>query len=178
MADSLQVPWPSLDGPYVDEFGSIDKDIHEAAGEIWHWAAAYAIPTLGDEASGQLALKKVCAKITERRAAGAIQIVNLRAYIQTAFKHEVLAQLKRHRSTNVELSADPKPDCGLPIDQKILVEQILARMDHEDRRITELLILGYSFEEIARKDGRRSNVLRSRHSKLLKRIKKELNVSD
>lgn len=178
MADSLQVPWPSLDAPYVDELGSIDKDIHEAAGEIWHWAATFAIATLGDEASGQLALKKVCAKITEKRAAGTIQIVNLRAYIQTSFKHEVLSQLKRHRSTDVELSAEPLPDYGLHIDQKILVEQILARMDHEDRRITELLILGYSFEEIARKDGRRSNVLRSRHSKLLKRIKKELNISD
>ena len=178
MADSLQIHWPSLDAPYTDEFGCIDKDIHEAAGEIWRWAASFAIITLGDEASGQLALKKVCAKITERRAARAIQIVNLRAYIQTAFKHEVLAQLKRNRSTDAELSGEPITDSGLHIDQKILVEQILARMDHEDRRITELLILGYSFEEIAKKDGRRSNVLRSRHSKLLKRIKRELNISD
>ena len=176
MADSLKIPWPSLDAPYVDEFGCIDKDIHQAAGELWHWAAAYAIATLGDEASGQLALKKVCAKITEKRTAGAIQIVKLNAYIQTAFKHEVLAQLKRNRSVDVDLSAEPVTDYGLDIDQKILVEQILARMNSEDRRITELLILGYSFEEIAKKDGTHSNVIRSRHSKLLKRIKKELNV--
>jgi DNA-directed RNA polymerase specialized sigma24 family protein len=176
MADSLQIHWPSLDAPYVDEFGCIDNDIHQAAGEIWHWAAAFAIATLGDEASGQLALKKVCAKITEKRAAGAIQIVTLKAYIQTAFKHEVLAQLKRYRSAEVDLSAEPG-DYGLDIDQKILVEQILARMDPENRRITELLILGYSFEEIAKKDGTRSNVIRSRHSKLLKRIKGALNVS-
>jgi DNA-directed RNA polymerase specialized sigma24 family protein len=174
MADSLQIPWPSLDAPYVDEFGCIDKDIHEAAGGIWRWAAAYAIATLGDEASGQLALKKVCAKITERRAAGAIQIVKLNAYVQTAFKHEVLAQLKRKRLANVDLSTEPLTDYGLDIDQKILVEQILARMDPEDRRITELLILGYSFEEIAKKAGKRSNVIRSRHSKLLKRIRREL----
>ena len=178
MADSLQVPWPALDAPYVDEFGPIDKDVHKAAGELWRWAAAYAIATLGDEASGQLALKKVCAKITEKRAAGAIQIVKLNAYIQTAFKHEVLAQLKHNRSTNVALSDEPITDYDLDIDQKILVEQILLRMNPEDRRITELLILGYSFEEIARKDRKRSNVIRSRHSKLLKRIKRELNVSD
>ena len=174
MADSLKIPWPSLDAPYVDEFGCIDRDIHEAAGEIWHWAAAFATATLGDEASGQLALKKVCAKITEKRAAGAIRIVKLKAYLQTAFKHEVLAQLKRNRSASVDLSAEPVADYGLDIDQKILVEQILARMGPEDRRITELLILGYSFEEIARKDGTQSNVVRSRHSKLLKRIKREL----
>jgi len=176
MADSLQISWPSLDTPYIDEFGCIDKDIHEAAGEIWSWAAAFATATLGDEASGQLALKKVCAKITEKRAAGAIQIVTLKAYIQTAFKHEVLAQLKRYRSADVDLSNEPS-DYGLDMDQKILVEQILARMDTEDRRITELLILGYSFEEIARKHGMRSNVIRSRHSKVLKRIKRALNVS-
>jgi DNA-directed RNA polymerase specialized sigma24 family protein len=177
MADSLQINWPSLDAPYTDEFGCIDKDIHEAAGEIWHWAAAYAINTLGDEASGQLALKKVCANITEKRATGAIRIVKLNAYIQTAFKHEVLAQLKRKRSVSIDLSSELLADYGLDIDQKILVEQILARMNPEDRRIAELLILGYSFEEIAKKDGRRSNVIRSRHSKLLKRIKEELNVS-
>ena len=178
MADSLQVPWPSLDVPYVDEFGPIDKDVHKAAGELWRWAATYAIATLGDEAAGQLALKKVCAKITEKRAAGAIRIVKLSPYIQTAFKHEVLAQLKRKRSANVELSAEPITDYDLDIDQKILVEQILARMGQEDRRITELLILGYSFEEIAKKDKKRSNVIRSRHSKVLKRIKTELNVLD
>ena len=176
MADSLQISWPSLDAPYIDEFGCIDTDIHEAAGEIWHWAAAYASATLGDEASGQLALKKVCAKITEKRAAGAIQIGNLKAYLKTAFKHEVLAQLKRNRSANIDLSAEPITHYDLDIDQKILVEQILARMAPEDRRIAELLILGYSFEEIARKDGARSNVIRSRYSKLLKRIKRELNV--
>src|SRR5689334_13277055 len=110
-----KLPWPSLDAAYTDEFGSIDKDVHEAAGEIWHWAAAYAIATLGDEASGQLALKKVCAKITEKRAAGAIQIAKLNAYLQAAFKHEVLAQLKRHRSASVELSEEIT-DYGLDID--------------------------------------------------------------
>ena len=176
MTDSLQIPWPSLDAPYVDEFGCIDKDIHETAGEIWRWAAPYATATLGDAASGQLALKKVCAKITEKRAAGAIRIDNLREYLQTAFKHEVLAQLKRNRLVDLQLPAEAVTDYGLNIDQKILVEQILARMNSEDRRITELLILGYSFEEIAKKDGTHSNVIRSRHSKLLKRIKRELNV--
>src|SRR5688572_31818519 len=123
MADSQQIPWPSPDAPYIDEFGCIDKDIHEAAGEIWRWAAAYATATLGDEASGQLALKKVCAKITEKRAAGAIRIVNLNAYIQTAFKHEVLAQLKRKRSASIDLSVEPVIDYDPDIDQKILVEQ-------------------------------------------------------
>lgn len=177
MADSVHISWPSVDAPYIDEFGCIDKDIHQAAGEIWHWAAAYAIAMLGDEAPGQLALKKVCAKLTQKRAAGDIQIVKLNAYIQTAFKHEVLAQLKSKRSVCVDLTTEPLADYGLDIDEKILIEQILARMNPEDRRITELLILGYSFEEIARKDGKHSNVIRSRYSKLLKRIRQELNVA-
>src|SRR5215213_9145593 len=163
MADSLQLLWPSVDACYVDEFGPIDTDVHKAAGEIWRWAAAFAVATLGDEASGQLALTKVCAKITEKRAAGAIQIVKLSAYLQTAFKHEVLAQLKQKRSGNVDLSAQSIPDYDLDVDQKILVEQLLDRMDPEGRRITELLILGYTFEEIASKGGKRSNVIRSRH---------------
>ena len=175
MADSTQISWPSLDAPYVDEFGCIDQDIYQAAGELWrNWAAAFAIATLGDEASGELALKKVCAKITEKRAAGAIKIERLKAYIQTAFKYEVLAQLKRVRSASVDTVEELVAEVDVDIDQKILVEQIMTRMDRENRRIAQLLILGYSFEEIAKQDGTASNILRSKYSKQLTKIRMQL----
>ena len=81
-----RIRWPQLNAPYLDELGSVDGDIYEAAGEIWPWAAAYSHTILGDEAFGQLLLLKVCAKITEKRAAGSIEIESLLPYLKTAFK--------------------------------------------------------------------------------------------
>lgn len=171
---SPQIPWPVLNAPYLDELGSIDGDIYGAAGEIWPWAAAYSIAILGDEASGQLSLMKVCARITEKRAAGSIEIESLLPYLKTAFKREVLAQLKQNRSVDLDSAAVSMSHFEMDIDRKILLEQMMRRMDPANRRITELLILGYSFEEIARKAGMKSNVIRSRHWKQLMKLKRDL----
>ena len=168
------IPWPALNAPYLDALGSIDGDIYGAAGEIWPWAAAYSISILGDEASGQLSLMKVCARITEKRAAGSIEIESVLPYLKTAFKREVWAQLKKNRSVDLESTSECASWFETDIDRKILVEQMLSRMDPANRRITELLILGYSFEEIARKAGMQSNVIRSRHSKQLMKLKRDL----
>jgi DNA-directed RNA polymerase specialized sigma24 family protein len=86
----------------------------------------------------------------------------------------VLAQLKRIRSASVDAAEELAAEVDVDLDQKILVEQIMTRMDPENRRIAQLLILGYSFEEIAKQDGTASNILRSRYSKQLARIRLEL----
>lgn len=176
-AKSPPLPWPVLNAPYLDELGSIDGDIYVAAGEIWPWAAAYSAATLGDEASGQLSLMKVCAKITEKRAAGSIEIESLLPYLKTAFKREVWAQLKHNLLIDLEPPSESASQFVSDIDRKILLDEMMSRMDPANRRITMLLILGYSFEEIAKRDGMQSNVIRSRHSKQLMKIKKALRES-
>lgn len=174
LANSPQIPWPPLNAPYIDELGCIDGDVYGAAGKIWPWAAAYSTAILGDEACGQLLLLKVCAKITEKRAAGSIEIESLLPYLKTAFKREVLAQLKHNRLVDLDPVSEWATQFESDIDRKILIEEMMSRMDPVNRRITELLILGYSFEEIARRDGMQSNAIRSRHSKQLMRIKRDL----
>lgn len=172
MLRSSQIPWPALDDSYVDQFGRIDRDVYEAAGEVWSWAAKFAETTLHDEAEAQVLLLKVCARITEKRAGGDIQIEKLTPYLRTSFKREVLARLKSQRLSSLDPGLELESDSDLDLDRKILFEQILARMDPANRRITELLILGYSFEEIARQDGTQSNVLRSKYSKQLAKIRR------
>jgi|ERR1041385_925490 DNA-directed RNA polymerase specialized sigma24 family protein len=176
MADSPQILWPSLDASYDDQFGRIDQDVHHAGGELWPWAAGFAWKTLHDEAEGQTILLRVCARITEKRAGGDIQVGKLIPYLRTSFKREVLARLKAQRLSSLEPGVELESDSDVDLDRKILFEQILARMDPANRRITEFLILGFTFEEIARKDGTQSNVLRSRYSKQLAKIRKELDV--
>lgn len=178
MADSPQILWPSLDASYVDQFGRIDQDVHHAGGEIWPWAAKFALSTLRDEAEGQDILLKVCARITQKRTGGDIQVEKLTPYLRTSFKREVLARLKAQRLSSLETDFELVADSDSDLDRNILLEQIIARMDPANRRITELLILGYSFEDIARQDGTQSNVLRSRHSKQLAKIKRELSEPD
>jgi len=174
MANLPRISWPALDASYIDELGRIDKDVYHAGGEIWPWAARFASLTLGDETAGQLTLLKVCAKITEKRANGSIRVENLNPYIKRSFKREMLARLKANRLADGNSALDRVTVSEVDLDRKILIEQIMSRMSAEMRRLTELLILGHSFEEIARKDGTQSNLLRSKYSKQLMKIKREL----
>jgi DNA-directed RNA polymerase specialized sigma24 family protein len=181
MCDSLQTKWPPLAEAYLDVTGPIDADIYNAAGEIWPRAAAFAKSTLHDEPAGQITLQTVCARITAARSSGRIQIEHLKAYIFRAYEHEVLRQLQKQRLhdslilDNYQSIEETGTDDD--VEKKILIEQILARMDTPNRHVFELLALGYSFEEIGRFLGKRSNKLRSAFSKQLNKIKKEIGVS-
>jgi len=149
MSDSLQTKWPPLAEAYLDVTGPIDADIYIAAGEIWPLAAAFAESTFHDVPAGQIALRTVCARITAARSSGRIQIEHLQAYIVRAFKHEVLRQLQRRRLheslilNNYECFEETGTD--VDVERKILIEQIMARMDPLCRRLFELRSLGYSY---------------------------------
>ena len=178
MCDSLQTKWPPLAEAYLDVTGPIDADIYNAAGEIWPIAAAFAESTLHDVPAGQIALRTVCARITAGRSSGRIHIQHLQAYIVRAFKHEVLRQLQSRRLheslilDNYKLIEETRTD--IDAEKKILIEQIIARMDNPTRRLFELRVLGYTFEEMARFLCTRSNNLRSAYSKQLDKIREEL----
>jgi DNA-directed RNA polymerase specialized sigma24 family protein len=177
MADFPQDKWPGLKDGYIDEFGRIDADIHAAAGEIWPRAAAFAQGKLHDIAAGQLILLKVCAKLTTKRASGAITIQNLKAYLMRSYVREVFIELKEKQLREVpagetlELSSH---DVAVNLNRKILIEQVMALMDGWSRQVFELRALGHSFEEIGKMLRKSSASVRSRYSKQLFRIKREL----
>ena len=177
MADSPEIKWPPLNESYRDEFGAIDGDIYAAAGEIWPGAAALAKTVLHDESTGQVVLLRVCARITASRAEKRIQIKSLKAYIFQAYRNEILRLLQQRR-LHEELTTkryvrleEAQADDVL---KKILIEELMARMDDTNREIFELRILGHSFEEIAQMVGKQSNVVRNIYSRQLSKIRKEL----
>ena len=174
MADSPKIKWPPF-GSYVDEFGPIDGDVYAAAADLWPRAAAVARGILRDEQGGQVALLKVCARVTTARSAGR-KIRNLKAYVSRAYKRELIAQLRLERlhgslaARQVESSERSERD----LEKQILLMEIIAMMDDPNRQIFEELTLGYSFEEIAKKQRRQSNVIRSAFSKQLAKIRVKL----
>lgn len=178
MDDSPKRSWPPYADAYFDVEGQIDGDIYKLAGELWPQAAALARSTINDEATGQMALARVCARITLGRSSGRIQISNLKAYIFRSYKHEILRLLQTRRlhdvltANNYEVIDESRANTD--VDRKILIEQILARMDARNREVFELLALGYSFEEIAKHQGKPSNIIRSAFWKQLQKIKREL----
>jgi DNA-directed RNA polymerase specialized sigma24 family protein len=169
---------PPYADAYFDVEGQIDADIYNFAGELWPQAAALARNTINDEAAGQMALARVCARITSARSSGGTQISSLKAYIFRSYKHEIVRLLKIRRLHDLltanyyEVINESRRDTD--VDRKILIEQILARMDAPNREVFELLVLGYSFEKIAKDKGKRSNVIRSAFSKQLQKIRREL----
>jgi DNA-directed RNA polymerase specialized sigma24 family protein len=178
MGDFPHIDWPPLAEAYLDAVGPIDIDVYNTAGEIWPMAAAFAKKALDDESAGQIALLTVSARITASRLADRIHIRSLKAYIFRAYKHEVLRHLQtrrlHHEITVEKYQAITETESDDDVHKKILIEQILARMDKRNRRVFELLTLGYTFEEIAKALGKPSNSLRSAFSKQLYKIKKEI----
>jgi RNA polymerase sigma factor (sigma-70 family) len=182
MGDSPQTNWPPFSEAHLDVEGSIDADIYAAAGELWPPAAALAESILHDEAAGQIALATVCVRITAARSKGRIQIKNLKAYIFRSYKHEILRQLQTQRLHDALIDDkyrsinETRPDVELH--KKILLEQIVLRLDKRNRKVFELRVLGYTFEEIGKDLGEPSNRLRNALSKQLKKIKEELEGAD
>ena len=143
----------------------------------WPQAATLARTVLRDEALGQIALLKVCARITASRAAQRIQIKNLKGYIFQSYRNEILRILQARR-VHDEITANeyslPTESQQLDVHNKILIEELVSRMDETNRRVFELRVLGHSYEEISETLNIASNVLRNTFSRQLRKIKAEL----
>jgi DNA-directed RNA polymerase specialized sigma24 family protein len=179
MVGSPRISWPPIDQEYVDEGGQIDLDLYSAARGLWPKAAALAQAILRDESLGQVALLKVCARITAARASARIQIDNLKGYIFQSYRYEILRLLQERRSHEELITKLPEAVQTEPVEdvlKKIMLEEIVARMDRGNRRVFELRVLGHSYEEIAEELGVSSNILRNNFSRQVRKIKAELDT--
>lgn len=113
-------------------------------------------------------------KVSERK------IMSLENYLFTAFKHCLFEEMRITGRYPADSSLDDNmaqaSDVSVEIEKKILLEEIVAHMDPETLGVYEGLVLGYSFEELARKSGKQANILRSRFSKQVRRIAGQLNL--
>jgi hypothetical protein len=184
MVNVAQITWPPLDLAYTDEFGLIEPEVYAAAGQLWLKGEKYALSTIGDAAAGLRLMVKAAALVSRKRAAPDHAIENLSAYLFQTYKHLLLAEMEKqngHRQRDLERHAAASADAGLNADaeeleRRLLLQQIIARMDDWMRETFELLTLGYSFEEIGHLRHENGHALRTKFNKQLKKLANRLNV--
>jgi DNA-directed RNA polymerase specialized sigma24 family protein len=180
VAEKKHISWPAIKAAYTDEFGRIEMEVYQMAGELWPWAEGYSRRVLQDEPAGQRLLLQAAAIVSRVRAESSDRIGNLRAYLIRTFKRLVLAQLEKesgHRRLESEMLHDSTGEAvasTAELDQKILVQQIVKRMDEWMRKVFEELILDHTFEEIARKSNQNAHSLRTKYNKYLNKLMKQM----
>lgn len=122
---------------------------------------------------------RAVAIVSRRRAAADVQIDNLRAYLFRVFKNLILAELKKHnRRREIEEHWDghlaPLGNPADSVDRKILIEELVSRMDSWTRDVFEWRLLGHSYESIGERLGIEANHVRSAFSKKMARLRKEV----
>jgi hypothetical protein len=168
--------WPTLDAAYVDEFGAVDPDVYLAAGALWPQAERLALTKLRDSAMGVDLMMKAVAAVTRIRLARPGGIGNTHAYLFQTYKHFVLAAQERavvrHALVAARALAQPAGTevRWADVDRKILIEQLVGRMDLWTRAVWESLALGCSFQEIGRRLGMSAQSTRNKYRKRVKRL--------
>jgi hypothetical protein len=176
--DSTRLSWPNLDEGYTDEFGVISPEVYRAAGELWPQAEGFVHSKLHDCPAGMRLMLKAAATVSRKRREQPDQIRDLKAYLWTTFKHFISDEVeKESRYQPLELERQPENGANghseSPYDQ-ILIEEVMAQMDSWTRKVFELRVLGYQFEDIAQMFKMRPDLLRSKFHKEIKKLSHRL----
>jgi DNA-directed RNA polymerase specialized sigma24 family protein len=172
--------WPPLANGYLDEFGSIDPAVHEAAGRLWPAVEVHLRRAQIVSEDGQLLMLKAVALVTRARCRRTEEISNIDGYLWRTFHHLLLEELEKralHSKLDAEFAARLAPASQRSEDEItkiILMREILERADDWLRQVIELLQLGHTYEEIAVLIGGRANAIRSRVSKQLKILARQI----
>jgi DNA-directed RNA polymerase specialized sigma24 family protein len=171
---------PEIATGYVDEWGVVAPEVHQAAVALRGQAENYARAILHNEATGITLLAKAAAIVTRALSDHPGGITNLSAYLYQTFKRQVLAELEKERSHERILSErmsemfPEERDDSEEMDQYILIQELRRRMNPRTRLVFDLLSLGHSFEDIGVMQGRSSRAVRNNYYDQVARLKKEL----
>lgn len=167
---------------FVDEFGAIDARVYETALALWPRAERASLQMLHDTATGQHLLMKACALVTRKHADSPDAITNLPAYLYRTWRRLMLEELEKqnhHRQIEENLfaeNAEPHHTrhSADQLDRRILLQQIVNRMDDWTRRVFEYQTLGFTFDEIASQMGGNGHAIRIRYDRQIKLLTKQL----
>jgi len=177
--ESTQLSWPSLDESYIDEFGVICPEVYQAAGELWPQAEIFVNSKLRDCPAGMRLMLKSAAAVSRKRQEQPDQIRDLKAYLWITFKRHVYDEVEkesRYQSLETEQLSMSEPHTpSEKLDDQILIEEVMAQMDPWTRKVFELRVIGYQFDDIAKMLKMRPKLLRSKFHKEIKKLSRLFN---
>lgn len=143
-------------------------------------------PDTAREAMMEAAKRVLELQQTERGEANPPKVRNLPAYLFTVYRNLMIAELRRQAKELTISDESVMPVVGMTADavrsveNKILLSEIVQRMNAKSRAIFSYLVLGYSYKEIARRFEEDKGIrvtaatLRSEFSKAIARVTREL----
>src|SRR5262245_5718690 len=113
------------------------------------------------------------ATVSRKRREQPDQIRDLKAYLWTTFKHFISDEVeKESRYQPLELEGQSENGAIGPTESpydQILIEEVMAQMDSWTRKVFELRVLGYQFDDIAQMFKMRPDLLRSKFHNEIKK---------
>ncbi len=179
---SVDVSPPVTVQVFADEFGAIDRHVYEAALLLWPQIENQSLQMLRDAADGQRLLMKASALVTRKHTETPDAITNLPAYLYQTWRRLALEEVEKqnlHRQIEetqfaATIEAHPTSHAANELDRRILLQQIMARMDDWTRRVFEYQTLGFTFDEIAEELGSNGHSIRMRYDRQIKQLAKQL----
>jgi len=168
-----QTEFPALDSRYEDEYGPIDLKVYDAARAIWPAAETFGTFALQDQAVAFNFMLQAAAKVTARIASGGPEIQNLGNYLFRTYKHLIAQERVKRLQRAQPLSGfeqSPVVEIAEDLERKIMLRELFSRMSETERTLSEYLMLGYTYEEIAKQMDTTAEALRARFGRLKHRL--------
>jgi len=163
---------------YEDEFGKIHPEVLTAAEVVWEKSGEYFSNIIRDQAVCMQILLHGAALVTSKYNSGNTDIKKLIPYLYSTFRHLLLAEIRtRKRHGELEDQFGRKQiestytNANDEIYLKVLINQIRERMDSWTCAVFDLLALGYRYNDLTPEYGSSANVIRSKYSKNIQKLK-------
>ena len=163
---------------YQDEFGAVNAKVLREARNFWHFSRKLALKILGDEARGQVLMMRAVAEVSKKFMAEDSTVEHLPSYLSQTFRRLVFAEAKknlRHQEleekyfeTLAELFQDDAVSEEARVCRRILIKEIVLRMDKWTKTVHRYLELGYKYNDLVPHYGRTANIIRATYSRKLR----------
>jgi len=171
---------PEIATAYMDEWGVVAPEVHQAAIALRKRAESYAQAILHNEDAGYTLLVKAAAIVTRALEDHPGRITNLQTYLFQTYRWQVLAEFEKEKSRERilvehadEIAPGVQGDSADP-DQHILIQELRKLMNQRTRLVFDLLTLGHTFEEIGLMLGKSGRAVRNHYYHQIARLKEEL----
>ena len=173
--------FPIIERTYDEEFGKVDREVYQIAKTLWLHAENLAVKLLHDSPKGMRLMLKAVAKVSRVRKKDPSAIKNLNSYLFRAYKNLILAELEQENNHRGKLDSWFREqetafeyDEEAKLNKKILINELRLKMDDWTREVFDYLRLGYKYEELVPHCGSAANVIRSKFSKKIARLAREI----